>query len=299
MNKRLVVLLGPTGVGKTDLSLSLAKHLSTVIVSSDARQVYREMNIGTAKPTEQQLAAVPHYFIGTHSIHHHYTAGKYELEALARLEQLFAMHHTVLLVGGSGLYIDALCHGIDNFPDTDLPLRNILTKRLHQEGLESLQCHLKQLDEATYRTIDLQNPQRVMRALEVCLATGKPYSAWKTGTGKARPFDILKIGLNRPREELYTRINRRVLQMMTDGLLAEAKPLYPHRERTALKTVGYSELFDYLEGKTSLGKAVQLIQQHTRNYAKRQLSYWSRYPEIQWFQAGAPDLLPAILRALA
>jgi len=282
MKNKLIVLLGPTGVGKTAWSLSLAKQYSTVIVSSDARQIYREMKIGTAVPSEQELAAVPHYFIGNHSIHEHYTAGKYELEALALLEKLFAQYSTILLVGGSGLYIDALCNGIDAIPDADMPLRESLVKRLETEGVESLRFQLKQLDEATYQTIDLKNPHRIMRALEVCIATGKPYSEWKTGTAKKRNFEIEKIGLTRPREELYARINARVEQMMADGLLEEARNLYPYRELPALKTVGYTELFDHFDGKTDLETAVRLIQQHTRNYAKKQLTYWARYSDIQW-----------------
>jgi tRNA dimethylallyltransferase len=271
--------------------LSLAQHFSTVIVSADARQVYREMKIGTAPPDARQLAEVPHYFIGTHSIHELYTAGKYELEALAVLEKCFAAHPVVLLVGGSGLYIDALCYGIDRFPETDLSLRAALTERLQTEGIESLRLQLKQLDETTFRAIDLKNPRRIMRALEVCLTTGKPYSEWKTGSMKKRPFEIIKLGLQRPREELYARINARTLRMMDDGLLEETKKLYSHRNLPALQTVGYTELFDYLDGKTTLEQAVQLIQQHTRNYAKKQLSYWSRYDDVRWLQADAPDLL--------
>ena len=274
--------MGPTGVGKTDFSLSLARRLSTVIVSADARQVYREMKIGTAPPDEQQLAAVPHYFIGTHSIHERYTAGQYELEALALLENLFVSHPVVVLVGGSGLYIDAVCAGIDNFPETDPSLRAMLTERLQTEGIESLRLQLKQLDAASYHAIDLKNPQRIMRALEVCLSSGKPFSQWKTGVMKKRPFEIVKIGLQRPRGELYARINARTQRMMDDGLLEEAEQLYPHRNLPALKTVGYTELLDYLDGKTTLEKAVQLIRQHTRNYAKKQLSYWARYDDIQW-----------------
>ena len=294
MANKLIVLLGPTGVGKTAYSISLAKLFSTVILSSDARQVFSEMKIGTAMPDEKQLSEVPHYFIGNHSIHEHYTAGKYELEALELLEKLFEKHSIVFLVGGSGLYIDAVCSGIDNFPDTDMLVRETLTKQLQDEGLESLRFQLKQLDEATYHNIDLKNPQRIMRALEVCIATGKPYSDWKTGQLKKRNFEIIKIGIQRPREELYERINARVLQMMDEGLLAEARQLYPHKGLTALKTVGYQELFDYFDGKISLDEAVALIQQHTRNYAKKQLSYWSRYRDITWFDANEQNLVENI-----
>jgi tRNA dimethylallyltransferase len=296
---KLIVVLGPTGVGKTDFSLSLARRLSTVIVSADARQVYREMTIGTAPPDRQQLAAVPHYFIGTRSIFDHYTAGRYAADALLLLEKLFAAHPAVLLAGGSGLYIDAVCHGLDCFPETDLSLRATLAGRLEAEGIESLRLQLKRLDEPSYRAIDLKNPHRILRALEVCLATGKPCSEWKTGAGKQRPFEIVKIGLQRPREELYARINARTLRMMDDGLLEEAKKLYPHRGLTALKTVGYAELFDFLDGKTTLEQAVALIRQHTRNYAKKQLSYWARYNDIRWLDAGAPDLPEQALRAIA
>ncbi|MDR1680668.1 MAG: tRNA (adenosine(37)-N6)-dimethylallyltransferase MiaA [Prevotellaceae bacterium] len=295
MDNVLLVLLGPTGVGKTDVGVRLAQHFSTAVVSADARQVFREMRIGTAVPDAGQLAAVPHYFIGSHSIHEHYTAGRYEMEALALLERLFVRHATALLVGGSGLYIDAVCTGIDPFPTTDEALRRSLTERLQREGIDSLRFELKRLDPATYRTIDLKNPQRMMRALEVCIATGKPYSAWKTGAAKPRPFRMLKVGLRRPREELYGRINARVGQMMADGLLDEARALYPCRTLTALKTVGYTELFDYLDGLTTLDTAVERIRQHTRHYAKKQLSYWSRDPAIHWFEAGDRELLKKIV----
>jgi tRNA dimethylallyltransferase len=277
----------------------LARRLPTVIVSADARQLYREMKVGTAPPDERQLAAVPHYFIGSHSIHTHYTAGQYELDALAVLEKLFAVHPAVLLVGGSGLYIDAVCSGMDYFPETGRALRAALTERLQTEGIERLRLQLKQLDEPSYYAIDLKNPQRIMRALEVCLSTGKPYSKWKTGVTKQRPFDTVKIGLQRPRGELYARINARTRQMMDGGLLEEAKALYPYRGLTALKTVGYTELFDYLDGKTTLEEAVQLICQHTRNYAKKQLTYWSRYSDIRWLDAAAPDLLERAARFIA
>ena len=291
----LLVVLGPTGVGKTDASLRLAQYFSTVVVSADARQVFREMRIGTAVPDACQLATVPHYFIGSRSIHEHYTAGQYELEALTLLERLFSTRGTALLTGGSGLYIDAVCRGIDCFPPTDMSLRRQLSERLQREGVEGLRFQLKQLDPATYRTIDLKNPQRIARALEVCLATGRPYSGWKTGVAKRRPFRILKIGLRRRREELYARIDARVGQMMEAGLLDEARGLYPYRGLTALRTVGYVELFDYMEGRTTLEEAVRLIRQHTRRYAKKQLSYWARDPAIHWIDADDGELLEKVV----
>lgn len=280
-----MILLGPTGVGKTDISIRMAQQLQTVIVSCDSRQIYREMRIGTAVPSEAQLHAVPHYFIGTQSIHTYYTAGKYELDALALLETLFQQYDIVLMVGGSGLYIDAVCSGIDAFPEVDMTLRQQLTERWKNDGLESLRFDLQRLDKKTYDTIDLKNPQRILRALEVCLTTGKPYSEWKTGEQKKRNFIIEKIGLQRPRQELYARINQRVVQMMEDDLLNEARALYPYRHLTALNTVGYKELFDYFDGETTLNEAVQRIQQHSRNYAKKQLSYWGRYDDIRWEDA--------------
>jgi tRNA dimethylallyltransferase len=292
---KLLVLLGPTGAGKTELSLALAHHFSTAIVSADARQVFREMPIGTAAPDAQQQADVPHYFIGTHSIHEPYTAGRYEQEALAVLDTLFAQHPTVLLVGGSGLYVDAVCRGIDAFPETDRALRATLMRRLATEGIESLRFELKQLDPPTYRSIDLKNPQRIVRALEVCVATGKPYSAWKTGVAKRRRFDVVKVGLQRPRAQLYTRIDARAEQMMAAGWLDEARALLPFRGLTALKTVGYTELFDYMEGKTTLAEALERAKQRTRNYAKKQLSYWARSSDIHWLEADDARLLKKIV----
>ncbi len=288
MKKNLILLIGPTGVGKTDLSIELAQQLATEIVSCDSRQIYREMRIGTAVPSPEQLAAVPHHFIGTHSIHEVYTAGKYELEALELLEQLFRTHDQVVMTGGSGLYIDALCKGIDDFPEVVPGLREQLMQRIDTEGLEALRQELKLVDPESYRQLDLKNPHRVVRALEVSLSIGKPYSSFKTKEEKARPFNIVKIALQRPREALYDRINRRVLQMMEQGWEAEARGLYPFRHLPALNTVGYKELFDYFDGKTTLSEAVSLIQQHTRNYAKKQISYWGRDKSIRWM---SPDEL--------
>lgn len=281
----LIVLLGPTGVGKTDLSITLAKELGTEIVSCDSRQIYKEMRIGTAVPTAAQLAAVNHHFIQTHSIHDTYTAGKYELEALETLDKLFQQHQTVVMTGGSGLYIDALCNGIDDFPEAEEGLRESLMQRVETEGLEVLRQELKLLDLESYNELDIKNPHRVVRALEVTLSTGQPYSFFKRKEKKARPFQIKKLALQRPREELYDRINRRVVQMMNEGWEAEARALYPFRHLPALNTVGYKELFDYFDGKTTLPEAVNLIQQHTRNYAKKQMSYWGRDKEIEWIDA--------------
>ena len=285
----LIVLLGPTGVGKTEAGIAVAQQMGTEIVSGDSRQIYREMRIGTAAPTPAQLAAVPHHFVLSHSIHERYTAGKYEMEALSLLEKLFVEHEVVLLVGGSGLYIDALCHGIDAFPDADPMLRAALTAQYKQDGLDPLRQQLKLLDKESYLSLDMRNPRRIVRALEVTIATGKPYSSFKKEHREPRPFRIVKIGLQRPREALYERINRRVLQMMDEGWLDEARSLYPFRHLPALNTVGYKELFDHLDGKTGLDDAIALIQQHTRNYARKQCSYWGRYGDIQWMDAAEPE----------
>jgi len=284
-NNTLLVLLGPTGVGKTDAGIRLAQLFHTEIVSCDSRQLYREMRIGTAMPSEEQLSAVRHHFIASRSVHEPYTAGKYETDALALLSQLFQKQEVVVMIGGSGLYIDAVCNGIDDFQEHIPELRESLMQRLEREGLEALRHELKLLDPESYHKLDLKNPRRILRALEVCLSTGKPFSSFKKEAKKTRPFHIVKIGLQRPREELYRRINLRTLQMMEEGWEAEARKLYPFRHLPALNTVGYKELFDYFDGKTTLSEAVSLIQQHTRNYAKKQLSYWGRDKEIRWVDA--------------
>jgi len=281
--RKLLIILGPTAVGKTDYSIDLALKYGSPIISCDSRQIYREMSIGTAVPSAEQLAAVKHYFIQDHSIHDIYTAGKYELEAVALLEKLFDEgHETLVMAGGSGFYIDAVCNGLDDFPPADQELRASLMERLHTEGVESLRLELKFLDPESYETIDIANGQRVIRALEVCLMTGRKFSSFKTNPLKKRSFEIEKIGISRPREELYERIDRRVLQMVDEGLLEEARGLLPERELPAMQTVGYRELFDYFDGKTDLDKAVELIQRNTRHYAKRQLSWWGRDKSIIW-----------------
>ena len=278
----LLIVLGPTAVGKTDYSIDLALKLGSPVISCDSRQIFREMRIGTARPSEEQLARVKHYFIASHSITDNYTAGRYEIEAMALLEELFKTHDTLVMTGGSGLYIDALCNGLDDFPDADPELRATLSQRLETEGLAALRHELRRLDPATAERIDPANRQRIVRALEVCIATGRPYSEFRSGTRKERPFTIRKIGLTRPRAELYARIDARVDQMMAEGLENEALRLLPYRNLSALNTVGYRELFRYFDGEYPLEEAVRLIKRNTRHYAKKQLTYWSRDPEIAW-----------------
>jgi tRNA dimethylallyltransferase len=295
--KTLVVLMGPTAVGKTDLSISIAKALHAPIVSSDSRQIYREMRIGTAVPEPEQLAAVPHYFIGSRSIQEPYTAGRYEFDAVEVIEKLFQEVDFVVLSGGSGLYIDAVCLGIDAIPATNSETREMLKQRLKSEGVTALTDWLKRLDEDSYNTIDLNNPQRVIRALEVCIIAGVPYSTLRKNFEKTRSFNIVKIGLQRDREELYQRINQRVDIMMEQGLLEEARSLYEHRELNALNTVGYRELFDYFDGKISLEEAVELIKRNSRRYAKRQITWFNRYSDIAWFSPNDFDGIMAHVAA--
>jgi len=285
----LLVLVGPTGIGKTNLSIQLAKYFNAEIVSADSRQMYKELDIGTAPPSAQQLDEVEHHFIKTHSIHNNYTAGKYEFEALDTIQNLFLAKKQVLLVGGSGLYIDAVCSGIDNIPNTDEELRNKITEQYKTDGIESLRFELMRLDPDIYKTIDIKNPQRVMRALEVCITSGKPYSLLRKNFEKKRDFNIIKIGLEIDRDILYERINLRVDAMIAAGLENEAKSLFPFRECNALKTVGYREIFDYFDGTTSLDEAISLIKRNTRRYAKRQITWFKRYPEIAWFHPNDMD----------
>ena len=302
MSRRLIIILGPTAVGKTDYSIETALRYGSPIISCDSRQIYKEMTIGTAVPSAEQLAAVQHYFIHSHTVTQLYTAGKYELEALEVINRLFDEgHETLVMAGGSGFYIDALVNGLDDFPSADLQLRNELMARLKEEGVEGLRQELRHLDPESYATIDIANGQRVVRALEVCLMTGKPFSSFKTSQAKRRDFEIEKIGLTRPREELYDRINRRVIQMVDEGLVEEVRGLMQYRDLAALQTVGYKEIFDWFDYEaglvsaegwtpntpgdgpvTSLDRAVELIQRNTRHYAKRQLSYWGRDKSIRW-----------------
>ena len=303
-NRKLIIILGPTAVGKTDYSIETALKYGSPIISCDSRQIYREMSIGTAVPSAEQLAAVQHYFIHSHTVTELYTAGKYEVEALELINRLFEDgHETLVMAGGSGFYVDALVNGLDDFPSADLQLRDELMRRLSEEGVESLRMELKSLDPESYATIDIANGQRVVRALEVCLMTGKPFSSFKTAEKKPHDFEIEKIGLTRPREVLYDRIDRRVIQMIDDGLVEEVRSVEKYRELAALKTVGYKEIFDWFDYQnglvstegwgpttpgdgpvTSLDRAVELIQRNTRHYAKRQLSYWKRDNDIRWIE---------------
>ena len=282
MPKKLTIVLGPTAVGKTDYAVSLAESLGTEIVNCDSRQIFREMCIGVARPSAEELARVKHHFIACRSVTEPYTAGQFELDALALLEDLFKKYDTVVMAGGSGFYIDALCKGLDDFPAADPELREELTRRAREEGVESLRMELRRLDPASYEAIDIANWQRVVRALEVTIATGRRFSDFKTATAKQRPFEIEKIGLRRERSVLYERINRRVDAMMEQGQLEEARSLLPLRNLAALNTVGYKELFRYFDGDCTLDEAVYAVKRNTRHYAKRQMSYWGRDGEIRW-----------------
>lgn len=281
--KWLLVIVGPTGSGKTDLSIRLAQHYGAPILSTDSRQLYRGMPIGTAQPDAEQLQAVEHHFIASHDIQEDLSCGQYATQALACLERLFVTHDQVVAVGGSGLYVKALCEGMDDLPQADPALRAALTRRLADEGVDALAEQLRELDPRYYEEVDRRNPARVLRAVEVCLQTGRPYSEQRTGRRRKRPFEVVKIGIDLPRAELYERINRRVDRMLADGLEAEARALYPYRSLNALQTVGYREFFDYFDGRTSYEEAVELIKRNSRRYAKRQLTWFRRDPEIRWF----------------
>ena len=283
MRRRLIIILGPTAVGKTDYSVSAAREYGSPVISCDSRQIFRNMSIGTAVPNASQLSAVKHYFIQSIPVTQAYTAGDYEADAVALVERLFDEgHETLVMTGGSMFYIDAVCNGLDNLPDGDQALRSELWKRLEGEGVEALADELRLKDPVTYSQIDIRNSQRVIRALEVCTVSGRPLSSFKTGIRRARSFEIEKIGLMRDREELYSRINQRVLNMLDEGLVEEVRSLLPYRDCQALQTVGYKEIFEYLDGKIPLEEAVRLIQRNTRHYAKKQLTWWRRDPSVKW-----------------
>ncbi|MDR2626947.1 MAG: tRNA (adenosine(37)-N6)-dimethylallyltransferase MiaA [Dysgonamonadaceae bacterium] len=283
--KKLLVLLGPTAVGKTELSLHLAEQFHSPVISCDSRQIYKDLKIGTAAPDKEQLERVKHYFVGILKLTEPYSAARFEEEAISLLETLHRKHDTVVMTGGSMMYIDAVCKGIDELPAIDDALRNNLRERYQREGLEPIRNQLKLLDPAFYKQVDLRNHKRVIHALEICLMTGKPYSSLRTNPVKKRPFQIIKIGLMREREELYTRINRRVDAMMEHGLLDEARQLYPYRHLNALNTVGYKELFKYLDGEWTLDVAVEKIKQNTRIYSRKQMTWFRRDKDIHWLDA--------------
>jgi len=281
--KTLIVLLGPTGVGKTDLSLSIAEKYHTDVISSDSRQIYEELKIGTAAPTREQLQRANHYFIGTLHLTDYYSAAQFEADTLALLEKRFQEKDVELMTGGSMMYIDAVCKGIDDIPTVDKETRDEMMKHYEEAGLEQLCRELKLLDPEYYDIVDKKNYKRVIHALEICYMTGKPYTSFRTSANRQRPFRILKIGLNRNREELYERINKRVDIMMEEGLVEEARNVYPLRQMNSLNTVGYKELFQYFDGNWTLDFAVEKIKQDSRNYARKQMTWFKRDPEIRWF----------------
>ena len=296
-NPLLVVLLGPTGVGKTDLCIRLADTFHIPIINADSRQIFAEIPIGTAAPTKEQLARVKHYFVGTHHLQDYYSASMFEQDALNIIQNEFLSHPCALMSGGSMMYIDAVCNGIDDIPTVDDKTRTWMKRRLAEEGLPALVQELKELDPEHYAVVDKQNPRRVVHALEICHMTGKTYTSFRTNSKKERPFRILKIGLNRPREELYDRINRRVDQMMADGWLDEARSVYPLRHLNALNTVGYKELFLYFDGTWPLEEAVERIKGNTRRYMRKQLTWFKRDPEIHWFTPDETDEIVALVKA--
>lgn len=285
----LVVVLGPTAVGKTAVAIQLAKHFKTEIVSADSRQLFRELPIGTAAPSREELQSVPHHFIGNLSVAQRCDAGQWAAEARKVLDELFKKHNVVICAGGSGLYIDALLNGMDELPERDDNLRNELQELFAEKGIAALQEKLKALDPEYYSEVDINNHKRLIRGIEVCLLSGRKYSEQRLGQQKELPFRVVKIGLELDREKLYERINLRVDQMMAAGLEAEAKSVIAFRDNNALATVGYREMFEYFDGKTTLEQAVELIKQHSRNYAKRQMTWWRRDAEIKWFHPKQVD----------
>ena len=289
--KRLIVITGPTAVGKTDLCMDIARQLDIPIINADSRQIYRELKIGTASPTPAQLQLVKHYFVGTLGIGDYYSASMYEQDVMALLRQLFQSNDYALLTGGSMMYIDAVCNGIDDIPTVDEQTRTTMKRRLQEEGLEALVKELRRLDPEHYDIVDRQNPRRVVHALEICQMTGKTYTSFRKAVKKQRPFSIIKIGLNRERDELYNRINQRVDTMMEEGLLQEVQQLIKYRHLNALNTVGYKELFNYIDGVWTLDEAVERIKGNTRRYARKQLTWFKRDEQVRWFHPTNQELI--------
>ncbi len=296
MNKTLIVITGPTAVGKTDLCMEIAGRFDIPIINADSRQLFRELRIGTASPTPEQLAKVRHYFVGTLNIGDYYSASMYEQDVMTLLGQLFKKSDYALLSGGSMMYIDAVCNGIDDIPTVDEKTRTLMKRRLAEEGLEKLVEELRRIDPEHYEVVDRQNPRRVVHALEICHMTGQTYTSFRKAEKKQRPFEIIKIGLNREREELYNRINSRVDSMMEQGLLKEAEEMRPYRQANALNTVGYKELFSYFDGIWELDEAVERIKGNTRRYARKQLTWFKRDQQMKWFH---PDEQEQIMKYIS
>ena len=282
-HKYLISVAGPTAIGKTSLSIALAKKYKTEIISCDSRQFYKEMKIGTAVPDQEELNAAKHHFIQNRSVFEDYSVGDFEKDALKKLEEIFKYHSAAIMVGGSGLYADAVLKGLDDFPEVDPQIRTGLKEELKEKGIASLQESLQKMDPDTYKKIDIENPQRLIRALEICKGTGKPYSSFLNKKKQKRNFIPVKIGLTADREIIYNRINQRVGLMMEQGLLEEAKKLYPNKDLNALQTVGYRELFKYFDGEFTLEFAISEIKKNTRRFAKRQITWYKKDPEIKWF----------------
>lgn len=295
--KTLIVLIGPTGVGKTELSIKIAEKYGSPIISADSRQLYSDLKIGTAAPTEEYLKRIKHYFVGTLKLTDYYSAAQYESEVISLLEELFKSNDTILLTGGSMMYIDAICKGIDDIPTVDNETRQMMMEKYEKEGLERLCAELKLLDPEYYSIVDQKNPKRVIHALEICYMTGKTYTSFRTGNRKQRPFDIIKIGLCRDREELYDRINKRVDIMINDGLVDEVKSVYQYKNLNSLNTVGYKEIIQYLEGNCTLEFAIEKIKQNSRIYSRKQMTWFKRDNEIIWFHPDREDEIMEYIEA--
>jgi len=288
----LIIVLGPTGIGKSDISIQLAKHYHTEIISADSRQFFRELSIGTAVPSADDLRMVPHHFIQTKSIHEYYNVSEYETEALQLISELFTRINPIVLTGGSMLYVDTICNGIDDIPTVDPEVRDDVISWYEKNGIEALRQRLLEIDPEYYQIVDLNNPKRLLHAVEIHQMTGLPFTSFRKRTIKERPFRIIKVGINQDRKILYDRINQRVLKMIDAGLLEEAKAVYPHRKLNSLNTVGYKELFSYLDGDCTLDEAIDLIQRNTRKYARKQLTWFRRDQQIKWFE---PDQIHGII----